>query len=255
MANTVYGKVEFVPAKNPGIRSKGQNYFTLIELLVVIAIIAILAGMLLPALNVARGKARAIQCVGNLRQVAFLHLMYADVSDGVLCLAHDDSYNQWDSSADHQSAGILSAVLNEGDATRGKVFDCPDAHGKLLFIDGWTARFSGFGYNYLLSFASTAYPPVRRPVKVGRVRTASSCAMVADTACFVPQPAPSAFLYNTTSRQGGYADFRHDQRCNVGYVDGHAEAVSKLYERPSDSSGYRDRLGYLSEDDSAYLPF
>ncbi len=61
-----------------------RRNFTLIELLIVVAIIAILAGMLLPALNKARENAKKIKCVGNHKQVALACTLYGNDNEGCL---------------------------------------------------------------------------------------------------------------------------------------------------------------------------
>ena len=82
------------------VKLKGNKAFTLIELLLVIAIIGILAGLLVPVLNKAKGKAHSIKCLSKVKQLSLGWLLYASNHDAKYANNHSrdqtrDQRNNW----------------------------------------------------------------------------------------------------------------------------------------------------------------
>jgi len=214
--------------RHPAIRR--HRAFTLVELLVVIGIITILIAVLLPALTRARKSANSIKCQSNLRQIAMGAFLYMhDYHDQMIPYVVNTS-TYWPQLE-------VTYIKDQ------QVWACPDFPADYIGLPSANASNYGINYDHLAN--STNGTP--QPIALSRYRASAQLMFFADTQYSVPLKAKygtnsftAGFLrtycpidqakLNTTAAKylatNAGMDFRHNNMCNVVYLDGHCGQVS-----------------------------
>ena len=213
-----------------------QRKFTLIELLVVIAIIAILAGMLLPALNSAREKGRQASCTNNFKTAGNILQLYSNNNED--CLPPENLYMWATTSVDGQWCPMVGYWPKESNKDtlfaayrygRGCVskFACPSANPDREPSDLWKSesKYWTMGYNFWFRYGTGQVPDNPRLIKRTAFKFPTTLLMMGDS--ITRMISYDTFTDASTGGDHKKMSARHSNRANILFADGHVESWQK----------------------------